>query len=84
MNESTQEVAEVDSRGRPCPVPVIDLARALAGVEVGQDVVVLADDPGAAIDIPAWCRMRKQELLDVTHEVTDAQEHTRYTVRRLT
>jgi len=24
---------------------------------------VLADDPAAAVDIPAWCRMRGQEFV---------------------
>ncbi|GAA2465596.1 sulfurtransferase TusA family protein [Winogradskya humida] len=54
---------EVDSRGRRCPLPIIDLARAMPGVKVGEVVRVLADDPAAANDIPAWCRMKGQEYL---------------------
>ncbi|GAA2562745.1 hypothetical protein GCM10010435_38560 [Winogradskya consettensis] len=54
---------EVDSRGRRCPLPIIDLAKAMPGVEVGEVVRVLADDPAAANDIPAWCRMKGQEYL---------------------
>lgn len=50
----------VDCLGRRCPLPVIELARALPGVAVGEVVTVLADDPAAATDIPAWCRMRGQ------------------------
>jgi cysteine desulfurase len=53
----------VDSRGRRCPLPVIDLARAIAEVPFGGVVVLLADDPAATADIPAWCRMRNQEFL---------------------
>ena len=53
----------VDSRGRRCPLPVIDLAKAMPDVPVGGIVVVLADDPAAATDIPAWCRMRGQDYL---------------------
>ena len=30
---------------------------------VGEIVRVLADDPAAANDIPAWCRMKGQELV---------------------
>ena len=48
----------LDCRGQRCPLPVIMLARALPGVEVGATVRVIADDPAAAVDIPAWCRMR--------------------------
>ena len=39
---------------------MIRLARAIPGVAVGEIVRVLADDPAAANDIPAWCRMRDQ------------------------
>lgn len=53
----------VDCLGRPCPVPVIELARALPSVGVGQVVEVLSDDPAARHDVPAWCRMRQQEYL---------------------
>jgi tRNA 2-thiouridine synthesizing protein A len=42
---------------------VIALARHIATVEVGEVVTVLADDPAAAGDIPAWCRLRGQEFL---------------------
>ncbi len=53
----------VDSRGRRCPLPVIDLAMAIRDLPVGEVVTVLADDPAAATDIPAWCRMRGHEYL---------------------
>jgi tRNA 2-thiouridine synthesizing protein A len=65
----------VDCLGRPCPVPVIELARALPAVEVGQVIAVLSDDPAARHDIPAWCRMRGQEYLGA--------EDSAYAVRRL-
>jgi tRNA 2-thiouridine synthesizing protein A len=56
---------EIDSRGRRCPLPILDLARAfVAGdVAVGDIVAVAAEDPAAAYDIPAWCRMRAQEYV---------------------
>ena len=56
----------VDCLGRPCPVPVIELARALPSVQVGQVVEVLSDDPAARHDVPAWCRMRRQQYLGAT------------------
>ena len=54
---------ELDCRGQRCPLPVIALARRLPLVAVGEVVRVLADDPAAANDIPAWCRMREQEYV---------------------
>jgi tRNA 2-thiouridine synthesizing protein A len=56
------EPAEVlDCRGQRCPLPVIALARRLPELAVGAVLRVLADDPAAANDIPAWCRLRGQE-----------------------
>jgi tRNA 2-thiouridine synthesizing protein A len=55
-------VTELDCRGQRCPLPVITLARTVAEVPVGEVVRVVADDPAAAVDIPAWCRLRGHEL----------------------
>lgn len=59
------EPVVVDALGKACPVPVIELARAVAGVEVGEEVLVLSDDPGSKVDIPVWCRMKGQTLVEV-------------------
>ena len=54
---------ELNCLGQRCPLPVIALAKKLPTAEVGDTIRVLADDPAAAADIPAWCRMRGQEFL---------------------
>jgi tRNA 2-thiouridine synthesizing protein A len=56
-------VITLDCLGQRCPLPVIALAKALPQVPVGDVVRVLADDPAAANDIPAWCRMKGQEFV---------------------
>lgn len=53
----------LDCLGQRCPLPVIELARRISEVEPGAVVRVLADDPAARADIPAWCRMRGQEYV---------------------
>jgi tRNA 2-thiouridine synthesizing protein A len=53
----------LDCRGQRCPLPVIALARRLPALPVGAVLRVLADDPAAAVDIPAWCRMRGQDYV---------------------
>jgi cysteine desulfurase len=65
VSPTPAEPLVVDSLGKHCPVPVIDLAQALPNVDVGAEILVLADDPGAKIDIPVWCRMKGQQLLGV-------------------
>lgn len=53
----------VDCRGRPCPVPVIELARAVAAAPAGAVVEVVSDDPAARSDVPAWARLRGHDYL---------------------
>ena len=71
---------ELDCRGMLCPLPVIRLAAAIAGVEVGRTVAVVAEDPAARPDIAAWCRMRGQEY--VGEDLAD-DGVPRFVVRRL-
>ncbi len=70
----------IDSRGRRCPLPVLDLARALPDHPIGTELVVLADDPAAASDLAAWCRMTGQLLVSSQPEQTGG---TGYRVRRV-
>jgi len=73
-------VSEIDCRGLPCPRPIIELAKALPTVEVGELLAVVADDPAARHDVPAWCRLRGQEYVGEE----PAEDGTpRYVVRRL-
>jgi tRNA 2-thiouridine synthesizing protein A len=53
----------LDCRGMRCPRPIIELARRLDDVPLGGLVELLADDPAAAPDLAAWCRMRGQLLV---------------------
>jgi TusA-related sulfurtransferase len=70
---------ELDCRDLPCPMPVIELARHLADVEVGSLLAVVAHDPAAAVDVPAWCRMKGQDHVGTD---TAADGAPRYVVRR--
>lgn len=80
----------LDCRGMRCPLPVIELAKRIGDVPVGGAVRVIADDPAAAIDIPAWCRMRSHEYAgapDADRSADDADGYAppapSYVVRRL-
>ncbi len=56
----------IDAMGRKCPIPIIMLAERIREVPVGQLVAVLADDPAAETDVPAWCMLKSQEFVMVT------------------
>ncbi len=42
----------VDARGRPCPWPIIELAKAL---KLHAQVELWADDPAARADVESFC-----------------------------
>jgi TusA-related sulfurtransferase len=69
----------IDATGQMCPLPVIELAKQIQNVAVGALVEILSDDPAAAADIPAWCRLRD-------HDYVGAESRdgiTAYRVRRI-
>lgn len=74
-----EDALVVDSLGKRCPIPVIELARVIGDVPVGGTVRVLSDDEAARLDIPAWCEMRGQEYAGEE----PAERGSAYVVRRL-
>lgn len=57
---------ELDARYLLCPMPVIRVQSAVAGLAPGDVLEVRATDPGALHDIPAWCRVHGHEVLETT------------------
>lgn len=65
---------ELDCRGMKCPLPVIELAR-IAPDHAGEEIAVATEDPAAAIDVPAWARMRGHEFLGTTEAADGTPVH---------
>jgi TusA-related sulfurtransferase len=53
----------VDASGRYCPVPILELAKAVRRVGPGTLVELVATDPGVEQDLPAWCEATGHTLL---------------------
>ena len=53
----------IDALGRKCPIPIIMLAEQIRDVPVGSVIAVLADDPAAYTDIPAWSSLKSHDCL---------------------
>jgi tRNA 2-thiouridine synthesizing protein A len=53
----------LDAKGLACPMPVLKSKKILKELQIGEVLEILATDPGAMKDIPAWCRTTGQELL---------------------
>jgi tRNA 2-thiouridine synthesizing protein A len=56
-------VLTIDALGRKCPIPIIMLADQIRDVPVDSVIAVLADDPAAHSDIPAWCELKSHECV---------------------
>lgn len=61
--DDSADAIEVDALGLPCPRPVIELANAVRGADIGTRVRLTADDPAASVDVPVWVRMQRQKLV---------------------
>jgi tRNA 2-thiouridine synthesizing protein A len=54
---------EVDARGLNCPLPLLRAKKALATMDSGQCLRVLATDPNAVADFAAFCAHTGHTLL---------------------
>jgi tRNA 2-thiouridine synthesizing protein A len=63
---ASEPAMRIDALGRKCPMPIIMLARQIGQVPVGGLVEVLADDPAAKSDVPAWCGLKSHEFIGTT------------------
>jgi TusA-related sulfurtransferase len=54
----------VDARGKACPAPIIELAKALRAHAL---VELWADDPAARADLEAFCEATGHELVTSSH-----------------
>lgn len=53
----------LDARGVNCPLPILRTKKALSDMQSGQILKVMASDPGAVSDFPAFARQTGNELV---------------------
>ncbi|GAB4352373.1 MAG: hypothetical protein Kow006_16890 [Gammaproteobacteria bacterium] len=63
----------LDARRQLCPMPVIKTQNAVAGLKPGDTLEIIATDPGALNDIPAWCRVHGHRVVDSRHEAGEVR-----------
>ena len=66
--QAVQPDVEVDARGTFCPEPVIATQNRMRSMQAGEVLLLLADDAGVAVDIPAWCMSTSNEFLGLLKE----------------
>lgn len=55
---------EIDTRGLNCPLPILKAKKALAGMQSGQVLKVVATDTGSVRDFQAFAKQTGNELVD--------------------
>jgi len=55
---------ELDARGLNCPLPILRAKKALAEMQSGQVLRIVATDPGSVKDFQAFCKQTGHALLE--------------------
>ena len=55
---------EIDTRGLNCPLPILRAKKALADMQSGQILKVVATDPGSVRDFQAFARQTGNDLVE--------------------
>ena len=59
---------ELDASGLNCPLPILRAKKAIAGLESGQVLRIVATDPGSVKDFEAFAKQTGNELLESGEE----------------
>jgi tRNA 2-thiouridine synthesizing protein A len=69
----------LDCKGLMCPMPVVQLAKKIKAIEIGQELELISDDVGSKEDIPAWCQRTGNQLI----EMKESGKTYTYRIKRL-
>ncbi len=68
VDGATLETVQLDCKGLCCPMPVIKTKKAIKGMAIGQNLEMIATDPGSIPDMEAWARQTGHELIEAQQE----------------
>lgn len=58
----------LDVRGAACPIPVVKTAKIMKTLSPGDQLEILATDPGVEPDMRAWTKQTGNELVSIDRE----------------
>jgi TusA-related sulfurtransferase len=70
---------EIDTRGLTCPLPILRAKKALADMQSGTVLKIVATDPGSVRDFQAFAKQTGNELLA---QQTVGKEYIHFLKRR--
>ena len=53
----------LDCTGMKCPRPIVEMAKRMRKMQLGQVLELTADDPVAKVDVPGWCDTTGNEFV---------------------
>jgi tRNA 2-thiouridine synthesizing protein A len=59
----------LDAEGLRCPEPVMMVRKTIRSMADGETLLIKADDPSTARDIPSFCRFMDHQLINAQTEV---------------
>ncbi len=72
----------IDTSGRLCPHPIVEAAKAVRALPDGAVLLVVATDPGIALDMPMWCKATHHEHVATVKEGAAWKSYVRKRGRR--
>jgi TusA-related sulfurtransferase len=58
-----EAAVRVDTSGAACPVPILEIAKAIRRLPVGALLELISTDRGLEADLPAWCEATGHTLV---------------------
>ncbi|MDP2268690.1 MAG: sulfurtransferase TusA family protein [Deltaproteobacteria bacterium] len=55
----------IDCTGLFCPMPIVRTKQEMVGMKSGEVLEIVADDPGFAKDLPAWCGLTGEKFIEI-------------------
>ncbi|AEE94574.1 response regulator SirA [Acidianus infernus] len=68
MSQEVKIAKTLDLKGMFCPGPVLETAKAIKTINVGEVLEVYATDPAAKSDLEAWARRTGHQIIDMKQE----------------
>ena len=60
--------SELDASGLNCPLPILRAKKAIAAMDAGQTLIIIATDQGSVKDFEAFCKQTGNELVSSGEE----------------
>ena len=74
----SSEAKVFDFRGLQCPLPVFETSKAIKQINIGETILVMANDPAAKPDLQAWSKRTGHEIVNLEEK----EDFVSFTIKR--